>query len=78
MLEIALALVPLFVLLGSLLFGHYPGLATIVRISDRFVASVQARRARSQQRPRPLRVRAASGGLLIACGLARRPPPLAS
>lgn len=78
MLEIALALIPLFLLLGSLLFGHYPGLATIVRISERFVASRRARPAQSQPRPRAPRTRIAAGGLLIAWGLARRPPPLAS
>lgn len=79
MLEVALALIPLFLLLGSLLFGRYPGLATIVRISERFVATRPARRPRgSRSRPRAPRSRVPSGGLLIAWGLARRPPPLAS
>lgn len=78
MLEIALALIPLFFLLGSLLLGRYPGLATIVRISERFMPSRGARPARSQRRPRAPRSRIPSGGLLIAWGLARRPPPLVS
>lgn len=78
MFEIALALIPLFLLVGSLLFGHYPGLATIVRISERFVGRRRPRAAKSQPRPRAPRSRTVAGGLLIAWGLARRPPPLAS
>lgn len=77
MFEIALALIPLFLLLGSLLFGHYPGLETIVSISERIWARPRARAAKSQSRPRAPRSHAISGGLLIAFGYAQRPPPLA-
>jgi hypothetical protein len=77
MLEIAIALIPLFLLVASLLFGHYPGLATIVRISERLASRPRARAAKRQPRPRAPRVHAVRGGLLLACGFAQRPPPLA-
>ena len=35
MFEIALALVPLLLLVGALLLGHYPGVDAIVRLSER-------------------------------------------
>jgi hypothetical protein len=76
MFEIALALIPLFLLLGSLLFGHYPGLKAIVSISERIWARPRARAAKSQNRPRAPRSHAISGGLLLAFGYAQRPPPL--
>lgn len=76
MLEIALALIPLFLLVGSLLCGHYPGLRTIVRLSERIFSRPRSRAAKNQQRPRAPRSHAASGGLLIAFGFAQRPPPL--
>jgi len=75
--EIALALIPLFLLLASLLFGHYPGFKAIVRISERIWARRRARAAKSQRRPRAPRAHAISGGLLLAFGYAQRPPPLA-
>ena len=77
MFEIALALIPLFLLVGSLLFGLYPGLGTIVRISERIFANPRSRAAKNQRRPRVPASSAASGGLLIAFGFAQRPPPLA-
>jgi hypothetical protein len=77
MFEIALALIPLFLLVGSLLFGLYPGLGTIVRISERIFAKPRPRVAKNQRRPRAPHSRAVSGGLLIAFGFAQRPPPLA-
>jgi hypothetical protein len=77
MFEIALALIPLFLLVGSLLFGHYPGLRTIVKISERIWARPRARAAKSQRRPPAPRSHAISGGLLLAFGFAQRPPPLA-
>lgn len=76
MFEIALALVPFFLLLGALLFGRYPGLATIVRVVEWISASSRPRAAKSQPRPQTPRSRAVSGGLLIAFGFAQRPPPL--
>jgi hypothetical protein len=75
--EILLALVPVLALLVSLLLGHYPGYRTIVRIAERIGTSFRPRGAKGQRQPRAPRVRAASGGLLIAFGLAQRPPPLA-
>jgi hypothetical protein len=77
MFDIALALVPLFLLLGSLLFGHYPGFKAIVRVSERIWARPRARATKSQSRPRAPRSHAISGGLLLAFGYAQRPPPLA-
>jgi hypothetical protein len=77
MFEIVLALIPLFLLVGSLLFGLYPGLETIVRISERIFSRPRSRAAKNQRRPRAPRPRAISGGLLIAFGFAQRPPPLA-
>lgn len=77
MLETALALVPLLLLVGSLLLGHYPGFSAIVRLSERIASRPRAQDAESQPRPRLPNARAASGGLLIAYGFAQRPPPLA-
>ena len=77
MFEIAIALIPLFLLIGSLLFGHYPGFETIVRISERLTSRPRPRAARHQPRPRAPRVQRIRGGLLLAFGFAQRPPPLA-
>ena len=77
MLEIALALVPLLLLLSALLLGRYPGCDAIVRLSERIASGPRPRTAKSQPRPRAPRSHAVSGGLLIAFGLAQRPPPLA-
>jgi hypothetical protein len=79
MLEVLIAALPLLLLLGALLLGHYPGCEAIVRLSER-IAAVGARRpsaASLARRPVPPRSFAASGGLLIAFGLAQRPPPFA-
>lgn len=76
--EILLALAPLLALLVSLLLGHYPGYRTIVRLAERIGVSLRPRRGKSQARPRAPRVPTVSGGLLIARGLAQRPPPLVS
>jgi hypothetical protein len=78
MTEVLIAALPLLLLLGALLLGHYPGCDAIVRLSERIAAP--RRRASSSarcRRPLPPRSFAASGGLLIAFGLAQRPPPLA-
>jgi hypothetical protein len=77
MFEIALALVPLLLLVGSLLLGHYPGFNAIVKLAERIAPRRPSRLAKSQRRPRAPRSHAASGGLLIAFGHAQRPPPLA-
>jgi hypothetical protein len=78
MFEVALAFAPLFLLIASLLLGHYPGLQTIVGIAERIYSRPRARAAKSQPRPRPRRHGTARGGLLIALGVATRPPPLAA
>lgn len=70
--------VPLLGLLAMLVLGRYPGCEAIVRLSERLKA-VDARPpagARSSALPKPPRSFAPAGGLLIALGLARRPPPL--
>jgi hypothetical protein len=72
--------VPLLVLLVCLLCGRYPGCEAIVRLSERIAARARLRHgAASRPRtPRPPRSFAPGGGLLIALGLAQRPPPLVS
>jgi hypothetical protein len=75
-----LPVVPLLVLLASLLLGRYPGHETIVRLSERLAARSRPRRGAvpRARAPRPPRSFAPAGGLLIALGLAQRPPPLAA
>ncbi|MGN6256170.1 MAG: hypothetical protein ACTHN3_00260 [Solirubrobacterales bacterium] len=69
---------PLLGLLLTLLLGHYPGCEAIVRLSE-LIADL-GRRTRDAVRrpalPKPPRAFAPHGGLLIALGLAQRPPPL--
>lgn len=79
MIEVLIAAVPLFLLLGSLLFGFYPGCETALRLAERIASRAGRRptRAVRQHRPRPPASHAVHGGLLIAFGLAQRPPPLA-
>jgi hypothetical protein len=71
---------PLLALLATLLFGRYPGCETIVRLSERLASHDEAghREAQPAALPKPPRSFAPSGGLLIALGLAQRPPPLAA
>jgi hypothetical protein len=79
MTEVLIAALPLLLLLGALLLGHYPGCDAIVRLSER-ISAPRARRSSATgraRRPLPPRSFAAGGGLLIAFGLAQRPPPLA-
>jgi hypothetical protein len=73
-----LPVVPLLFLLVALLLGRYPGCEAIVRLSERIAARSRpkafgAARPRLPQAPRSF---APGGGLLIALGLAQRPPPL--
>jgi hypothetical protein len=71
---------PLLGLLLTLLLGHYPGCEAIVRLSERIAGD--RRRTRDADRrpalPKPPRAFAPAGGLLIALGLAQRPPPVAA
>jgi hypothetical protein len=78
MLEVTLALIPLLLLLASLLLGHYPGVEAIVRLSERMRAQPRLRGRKRLGRPVAPRSHAVGGGLLIAFGLAQRPPPLAA
>lgn len=71
---------PLLGLLLTLLLGHYPGCEAIVRLSER-IAGVRRRTRDADRRlalPMPPRAFAPHGGLLIALGLAQRPPPVAA
>jgi hypothetical protein len=79
MTEVLIAALPLLLLLGALLLGHYPGCDAIVRLSERIAMPRRGRTSSSGRcrRPLPPRSFAPSGGLLIAFGLAQRPPPLA-
>jgi hypothetical protein len=80
MTEFAIAALPLLLLLVALLLGRYPGCETAMWLAERIASSVRpsSTAARSWRRPRPPAVRAPHGGLLIAFGLAQRPPPLAA
>jgi hypothetical protein len=80
MIEFAIAAVPLLLLLVSLLLGRYPGCEAAMRLADRIASRTRARPTvgRNWRRPPRLGRRAPHGGLLIAFGLAQRPPPLAA
>jgi hypothetical protein len=75
-----LPVVPLLGLLVFLLLGRYPGCETIVRISERLSVRRGPRRGRAMAAspPKAPRSSAPAGGLLIALGLAQRPPPLSA
>jgi hypothetical protein len=75
-----LPVVPLLFLLVALLLGRYPGCDAIVRLSERIAARRRSETA-GVGRPCPPqapRSFAPGGGLLIALGLAQRPPPFAA
>ncbi len=80
MVELVTFLLPALPLLGlllTLLLGRYPGCEAIVRLSDRIARLRRRREAREDSGlAQPRRSSAPAGGLLIALGLARRPPPL--
>ena len=80
MTEFAIAALPLLILLVSLLLGRYPGCEAAMRLADRLASRGRtlATRAANRRRPRLPSARAPRGGLLIALGLAQRPPPLAA
>lgn len=77
LLTFLLPVLPLLGLLATLLLGRYPGCEAIVRLSE-WIAGLSAPRHRPARAalPKPPRSFAPGGGLLIALGLARRPPPL--
>jgi len=78
LLAFVLPALPLLGLLLTLLLGHYPGCEAIVRLSERIAGHGEACHgaASPAATPKPPRSFAPSGGLLIALGLAQRPPPL--
>ncbi|HKI66077.1 MAG TPA: hypothetical protein VJ989_02290 [Solirubrobacterales bacterium] len=78
--EFLIAAVPLLLLLAALILGRYPGCETAMRLAERFAGRCRSKGtvARNWRRPRRPGVRAPHGGLLIALGLAQRPPPLAA
>jgi hypothetical protein len=80
MIEFAIAAIPLLLLLVALLLGRYPGCETAMRLAERIASRTrrEATTASNSRRPQAPASRAASGGLLIACSLAQRPPPLAA
>jgi hypothetical protein len=69
--------VPFLALVVCLLLGRYPGCDAIVRLSERIASRDRPKRmAEAQPRlPMPPRSFAPGGGLLIALGIAQRPPP---
>jgi hypothetical protein len=73
-----LPVVPLLALLLCLLFGRYPGCEAIVRLSERLACEGRSRRRPTSppRLPKPSRSFAPGGGLLLALGIAQRPPPL--
>jgi len=75
-----LPVLPLLGLLLTLLLGRYPGCEAIVRLSERIAARRGGKPTapRRASLPKPPRAFAPAGGLLIALGLAQRPPPLAA
>jgi hypothetical protein len=79
MIEFAVAAVPLLLLVAALLCGRYPGCEAAMRLAERIASRERpgATVASNSLRPRPPGSHAAHGGLLIAFGLAQRPPPLA-
>jgi len=70
---------PLLALLVMLLLGRYPGHEAIVRFSEWVAGRVKSRHGVALRAlPKPPRSFAPGGGLLIALGLAQRPPPFAA
>ncbi|HEY8584888.1 MAG TPA: hypothetical protein VIL49_18145 [Capillimicrobium sp.] len=81
--EALLMIAPLAALLAPLVLGRYVGEDAIerVRVRRSTAAAPPARRAKPASRrtlPRPARVLAPRGGLLLAASLATRPPPVSA
>jgi hypothetical protein len=74
---VALSLIPLVLLVGTLLLGRYPGERTLTAR----LRSTRPRRRRAAlmppaRAPRPPFAAAVRGGGLVAAAIASRPPPL--
>jgi hypothetical protein len=78
MTEFFIAAIPLLLLVALLLCGRYPGHRVAMRLAERISSLRRVATAADDGRgPRPQSVQPIRGGLLIAFGLAQRPPPLA-
>lgn len=76
LLTFLLPALPLLGLLVALLLGRYPGCEAIVRFSEWIARRVGSKHGVVRRAlPKPPRSFAPGGGLLIALGLAQRPPP---
>ncbi len=74
----AAALLPILALLAPLLVRRYPGEARIARLRRARRPAIAPARAVNVRTPRAARRIGVRGGLLLARGLAVRPPPLHS
>lgn len=74
--ELVLPVLPLLLLVLSLLSGQYPGCEVIVRLAERIGSRSRRAGALKQLPPGRPESSPVGGGLLIALGLATRPPPL--
>ena len=70
------AILPILVLLVPLLARRYPGEARIARLRERRHPPVRRVRAANATSPRPTRRVVVRGTLVLARGLAVRPPPV--
>lgn len=74
-----LALVPLFLLIGLLVHGRYPGEAALDRLRQVVIRLGRIPRSRKVlDAPVPVFPPRLGGGRLIACSLAGRGPPFTS
>lgn len=71
------SILPVLLLLLPLLARRYPGEARLARLRDVHQQPIRRPRAGNARTPRTTRRIHAHGGLLLACGLAVRPPPAA-
>jgi hypothetical protein len=77
MIEFLIAAIPLFLLVALLVCGRYPGHRVAMRLAERISSSTRAAGATDDnRRPQLQDSQTIRGGLLIAFGLAQRPPPL--
>jgi hypothetical protein len=78
MIEFAVAAVPLLLLLVALLLGRYPGCDAALRLAERIASWVGSRptATSNSRRPHPPASYSVGGGLLLACGLSGRAPPV--
>lgn len=73
--EALLMLAPAFALLASLSLGYAPGEERLARLASRHEVKRVARAVRRLGAPRPVARTLVAPRLLLARGLAKRPPP---